>query len=208
MDYYELLGVNRDASQEAIKRAFHSHVRVLHPDVNQDDIHASQKTRRLIEAYRTLSDPLARSRYDLFTGPVVSDTPTIVPAGQTEDYYQPFIHVNRGWLLLALITVIIGLALYATHQDDRMVFRPFLVNGELPSAVHIQNHPLLIEPNPTEYMEWYHTQQYLVSCSDPWATEQIVRTYKRAAARARSQGDVVRADFYNSAVKNVSRLYL
>lgn len=208
MDYYELLGVSRDSSQEAIKRAFHSHVRVTHPDVNQGSASAGQETRRLIEAYRTLSNPRTKRQYDLFTTPIASETPAVVPIKQAAHYPSPAPSINKGWLLLALVAVVIGFAVHTNHQNDRLVFRPFLVNGELPSAVSANPSPLLVEPNPIENIEWYHTQQYLMSASNPWTTQQMISAYRQAAERAESQGDAVRAEFYNTAVENVSRLYL
>lgn len=63
-DYYELLGVARDASQEDIKKAFRSLARDTHPDANPDDPQAEAKFREVAEAYEVLSDPQRRARYD------------------------------------------------------------------------------------------------------------------------------------------------
>ncbi len=64
-DYYEVLGVDRDADQRTIKRAFLKKARKVHPDVS-DDPDAEQKFKELNEAYSVLSDEQKRSNYDRF----------------------------------------------------------------------------------------------------------------------------------------------
>jgi molecular chaperone DnaJ len=64
-DYYELLGVPRDADEAAIKRAFRARARELHPDVS-DDPDAEARFKEVVEAYEVLSDPERRSTYDRY----------------------------------------------------------------------------------------------------------------------------------------------
>ncbi len=64
-DYYELLGVPRDASHADIKRAFRQLARELHPDVSEAP-DAERRFRAVAEAYEVLSDPERRRTYDRF----------------------------------------------------------------------------------------------------------------------------------------------
>ncbi len=64
-DYYEVLGVSRDASDEEIKRAFRRAAQRHHPDVDTSD-GAEQRFKELNEAYRVLGDRQRRSAYDMF----------------------------------------------------------------------------------------------------------------------------------------------
>lgn len=64
-DYYDVLGVARDASDSEIKRAFRALARELHPDVSTA-VDAEQRFREVAEAYEVLSDPERRATYDRF----------------------------------------------------------------------------------------------------------------------------------------------
>ena len=65
-DYYETLGVARDATEADIKRAYRGLARVHHPDVAADKVTAENKFKEINEAYEVLSDPQKRSNYDRF----------------------------------------------------------------------------------------------------------------------------------------------
>ena len=62
MDYYEILGVTKNASQEEIKKAFHKLAHKYHPDKGGDE----KKFKEINEAYQVLSDTQKRQQYDQF----------------------------------------------------------------------------------------------------------------------------------------------
>jgi curved DNA-binding protein len=63
-DYYEVLGIVRDASQADVKKAFRKLARIHHPDVAKDKSTAEEKFKEINEAYEVLSDPEKRKKYD------------------------------------------------------------------------------------------------------------------------------------------------
>jgi molecular chaperone DnaJ len=65
-DYYEVLGVGREASEAEIKKAFRRLARELHPDVNDHDPEAEEKFKAAAEAYEVLSDAERRRTYDAY----------------------------------------------------------------------------------------------------------------------------------------------
>ncbi len=65
-DYYEVLGVSRDASTEAIKKAYRKLALKHHPDRNPGDKDAENRFKEASEAYQVLSDPERRAQYDRF----------------------------------------------------------------------------------------------------------------------------------------------
>lgn len=65
-DYYEILGVSKDADEKEIKKAYRKLAKKYHPDVNQGDEAAAEKFKEVSEAYEVLSDPDKRKKYDTF----------------------------------------------------------------------------------------------------------------------------------------------
>jgi len=65
-DYYEVLGVDRNADESTIKKAYRKLAIQYHPDKNPDDTSAEEKFKEAAEAYEVLSDPQKRQNYDKF----------------------------------------------------------------------------------------------------------------------------------------------
>lgn len=65
-DYYQTLGVSKNADEKEIKKAYRKLARDYHPDVNPDNKGAEEKFKELTEAYEVLSDPEKRQKYDQF----------------------------------------------------------------------------------------------------------------------------------------------
>ena len=65
-DYYEVLGINRNASADEIKSAFRKLSKKYHPDLNPDDPTAEDKFKEINEAYQVLSNPEKKQRYDQY----------------------------------------------------------------------------------------------------------------------------------------------
>src|SRR5437763_6131931 len=65
-DYYEVLGLSRQATTEEIKKSYRKLAIQFHPDKNPGDKHSEEKFKELNEAYEVLSDPQKRQLYDQF----------------------------------------------------------------------------------------------------------------------------------------------
>ena len=65
-DYYEILGVSKNATAAEIKKAYRKKAIEYHPDKNPGDANAEAMFKKAAEAYEILSDPNKRSRYDQF----------------------------------------------------------------------------------------------------------------------------------------------
>lgn len=68
-DYYEILGIDRRASDKEVKAAYRKKARQFHPDVTGEDLRATERFKEVSEAYECLSDPTRRRAYDLFGHP-------------------------------------------------------------------------------------------------------------------------------------------
>src|SRR5688572_9616471 len=66
IDYYKMLGIDKNATQEDIKKAYRKLARKHHPDLNPNDKEAHKKFQQINEANEVLSDPEKRKKYDQY----------------------------------------------------------------------------------------------------------------------------------------------
>lgn len=93
MDLYLVLGVQREASDVDIKRAYRRLARRWHPDINPGDREAAVRFRQVLEAYETLIDPDRRRRYDQGDQPPLSPSPSSF--GFTGFDFSAAVHAER-----------------------------------------------------------------------------------------------------------------
>ncbi len=99
-NYYADLGVERDATPEEIRRAYHKAARELHPDVSSE-IDANELFIRIQSAYDILSDPARKEKYDRSLPPVEKTSPVV---GLNVIYSRPnLLKVNESQLLFVLL---------------------------------------------------------------------------------------------------------
>jgi molecular chaperone DnaJ len=98
-DYYEVLGVSRDASETEIKKAFRRLARELHPDVNGHDPEAEEKFKEAAEAYEVLSDGERRRTYDAYghEGLRSGGFEPFSGFGSIDDIFQAFFGSGAGF---------------------------------------------------------------------------------------------------------------
>lgn len=87
-DYYSVLGIQRGASQEEIKRAYRKAVFRYHPDRNPDDVEAAAKFKQVLDAYEVLSDASRRANYDQVTRPAHFENSTQEKAAEEEPHFE------------------------------------------------------------------------------------------------------------------------
>ena len=96
-DYYEVLGVEKNASAEDIKKAYRKKAIQYHPDKNPGDKEAEEKFKEAAEAYEVLSDPQKRQRYDQFGHAGMQGAGGFSGGGMTmEDIFSHFGDIFEG----------------------------------------------------------------------------------------------------------------
>lgn len=127
-DYYEILGVARDASTEEIKRAFRRLARETHPDAKPGDREAEARFREIAEAYEVLSNPERRRAYDrgatfdlseLFAGVSAFDDLLAAVFGNAGLFGTGTRPVRRGRDVVVLAEVDLHGAAFGTSSDIR-----------------------------------------------------------------------------------------
>lgn len=134
-DLYEALGVARDASREEIAAAYRARAKELHPDTRPTDLDAADRFARVGAAYRVLSDPDERARYDeslrvqAWTGPALPagppPAPPVTPPPPAPEPPKPSRLSRRGaaWCVwggavLVVLGVVVGTFVFSLQRHD------------------------------------------------------------------------------------------
>jgi curved DNA-binding protein CbpA len=119
VDYYELLGVDADATDDEIGRAFRTNAKRLHPD-SRADVDTTEEFKELAAAYTVLSNHRTRRDYDATRAIATEPAPTSVPAPTAR---RPRWTPRRAWTALIAGTLVallgLGVGLLTLHLRDR-----------------------------------------------------------------------------------------
>ena len=113
-DYYDVLGINKNADEKTIKKAYRKLAKKYHPDINPGDSNAEAKFKEVTEAYEVLSDPEKKKLYDRFGHAAFDGTGTmevlevLVTSGEAEVFTEAHTAritamVIRSFILKAVI---------------------------------------------------------------------------------------------------------
>lgn len=198
-DYYSLLGVSRFASQDAIRRAFHSRILLVHPDHNPTDKVAADRAREVIAAYKALADPDARQNYDQT---MVRPAAAVVAYRTSESGLASWI--TKAILAMLFLAMSIGLVLGVSSvlANRGPVFRPYLgaidVSASDPAPLAV-----VAAPDVSNCKEWYAAQEYEITLASSTATANLIRVYSEAARSAFQGGNSDCGMFYTRCIKEI-----
>lgn len=151
-DYYTLLGVDRHASQEALRHAYRAQIKAYHPDHNPGDLRACDRVREVVEAYHVLSDTWTKREYDRTIG----HGPACLVTQAYRRESVSFQWIPKLMLLFVFFGVLAGMIYGGTLALDSRtpVFRPQL--GVITASPDPDSPAILGRPIPKAGMNVAH----------------------------------------------------
>ena len=116
MDYYEILGVEKNATQDDIKKAYRAKAKEYHPDVNAGNLDSESKFKEVQEAYSVLSDSYKRGKYD--------DERWLMGMGGKTQYREA---VTPEWLVMICRQLNISLLTMDTHRMSQRALQAYIL---------------------------------------------------------------------------------
>ena len=137
VNYYDILGVNKDASQDEIKNAYRRLASKYHPDVSTDP-KANEKMAMINEAYSTLKDPQKRAAYDQYGTPSDNVTYENYNPGANYEYSNGYVYTKSAFSLGRFILTLLFLGIVFTALYRFVIFGISLFNNNERSGFSYQ----------------------------------------------------------------------
>ncbi|MFQ3548453.1 MAG: J domain-containing protein [Armatimonadota bacterium] len=199
LDYYSILGVDREADSKKIREAFRVKVREVHPDKNPDDPLAHKKTVEIIEAYKVIGNEKRRKTYDLSIKiNELSSRLQIEQCPVTRDvtYINPrLIRITATLILIAMIAA----GFWFLNKEQDMVFKPVQAIIDTNPQPLVSN---LVHPALYDCLDYYYTTRYTLGAGDYQSTMTLIGDYFELAKQARACGNIEKSKYYLDQIQN------
>lgn len=174
-DYYQVLGVSRYASEDAIRRAYRLRLLSVHPDHNANDPAANERTRAIIEAYRALNGPRSAERHVSRTETTAAQHHARVPAATASPAGQ---RTTGALGIIVAFSVVMLLIAAAVRSDRTPVYRPnYIPPPEFVVSELVVRNPIIPGLSDVEALYW--ALEYDTALGAPWAEHEINRLFLR-----------------------------